>query len=226
MTGQAFVIVIFVMILWWQWRCKKLEMRALGHRSVILLHPKTDPSKQKHEFFITAQSQASVVFLRKYRSHWHLHISASTLCHRPPNTMAWWHHEKLVPLLTRSTVAMGRLEMALRILVNEGCWGRGREGKQIKVPFAVCLLDILRAKFCCVIGLLSIGGLPVAPCSRTPHSGGHWRVCWMNRGSPTRPLCRPCEQIAASHIQSLRKANDAGQKEKGDSLVEADLSSK
>lgn len=64
---------------------------------------------------------------------------------------------------------MGLLEMALWIPVNEGRWGRGCDGKQIKVPFAACLLDVLRAKFCSLIGPPSIvGGTQSSSLQRDP----------------------------------------------------------
>lgn len=41
------------------------------------------------------------------------------------------------------------MEIPLQTPVNEGCWEEGRSGEQIKVLFAMCLLDVLGAKFCC-----------------------------------------------------------------------------
>lgn len=121
-----------------------------------------------------------------------IHLSINFIPLQPYPNLSPRHGDfmgKLSPWLTWSAVAMARLEMALWIPVNEGGWGRGREGEYIKVPFAVCLLDVFWAKFCSVIGLQSIGGHPVALfCCRTPHSVGHWCVCWTNRAPTTRPL--------------------------------------
>lgn len=135
---------------------------------------------------------------------------------------------KLSLSLTRPAVAMGLLEMALRIPVNEGCWGGGRGTRRQVNKSAICKrVCLTSSEPNSVIGLPSVGGveggggLPLQPW--TPHSGGHWRVCRANR-APRRGLREPCEPTAASHIHPLRKEDDGGQKEEGDSLVGADRS--
>lgn len=84
---------------------------------------------------------------------------------------------------------MGLLEMALWIPVNEGRWGRGCDGKQIKVPFAACLLDVLRAKFCSLIGPPSIvGGTQSCSLQRDPPLWRTLACLPRERGTSTLPL--------------------------------------